>query len=223
MKTIPLLLSACLMSFTMVGCTSLQTTHSSSTTMATTEPVIAYFAPDAGEEACDCGLIMDQGYSLTPVENGYFRKLLGRDKDGRFLVQDFYQNSRKKQSDPFWIKAPQGLNSFDSKYVDGEVVGYFENGKISFKSTSQDQRLVGKTETYYSNGQLGLQEEYSDDQPIVQKVWYEDGKPAAELKLSPSEDYSILDSKVWDQQGNLIQDEQRAQEILDELYQKLNQ
>lgn len=102
-------------------------------------------------------------------------------------------------------------------------MGYFENGKISFKSTIQDQRLVGKTETYYLNGQLGLQEEYSDDQPIVQKVWYEDGKPAAELKLSLSEDYSIMDSKVWDQQGNLIQDEQLAQEILDELYQKLNQ
>jgi hypothetical protein len=226
MKIISALFTTCLISLGMIGCTQLPP-HTSTVpthiTLATTEPVIAYFAPDAGEEECTCGSsVVDRGYSLRPIENGYFRKLLGRDKNGRFLVQDFYQNSQKKQSDPFWIRDPQGLTSFDGKYIDGDVIGYHENGKISFQASYQDLQPIGKSKNYYANGQLGLQEEYIDDQTIVQKAWYENGKIAAELKINPSEDNAIVESQVWDQQGHLVEDEADTQDILNELYQRLN-
>lgn len=222
MKIIPVLLSTCLISISMIGCSQLSTTSSTtnlSKTLATNEAIIAYFAPDAGDEECSCGSsVMDQGYSLQPVENGYFRKLLGRDKDGRFLVQDFYQNSHKKQSDPFWIKEPQGLNSFDGKYIDGNVTGYYENGTINFKASYKDLQPVGKAENFYPNKQLGLEESYIDDQTIIQKIWYKNGKIAAELKINPSEDNTIVESRVWDQQGQLVDDEVQSQNILEELY-----
>ncbi|KAF1012900.1 MAG: hypothetical protein GAK29_04785 [Acinetobacter bereziniae] len=222
MKIIPVLLSTCLISISMIGCSQLSTTSSPtnlSKTLTTNEAVIAYFAPDAGEEECSCSSsVMDQGYSVHPVENGYFRKLLGRDKEGRFLVQDFYQNSHKKQSDPFWIKEPQGLNSFDGKYLDGDVTGYYENGTINFKASYKDLQPIGKSENYYPNKQLGLEENYVDDQTIIQKVWYENGKVAAELRINPSEENTIVASQVWDRQGQLVDDEIQAQDILNELY-----
>ncbi|WP_287909690.1 membrane-binding protein [Acinetobacter sp.] len=222
MKIIPLLLSSCLLSTTMIGCSQLPVTSNSVTpspTVATHEAIIAYFAPDAGEEECACdSSILDRGYSLHPVENGYFRKLLGRDKDGRFLVQDFYQNSHKKQSDPFWIKEPLGLNSFDGKYIDGDVTGYYENGTINFKASYKDLQPIGKSENYYSNGQLGLQEEYIDDQTIIQKIWYKNGKIAAELRINPNDDNTIVESRVWNQQGQVVDDEVQSQNLLEELY-----
>ncbi|WP_288455009.1 membrane-binding protein [uncultured Acinetobacter sp.] len=188
MKIIPVLLSTCLISISMIGCSQLSTTSSTtnlSKTLATNEAIIAYFAPDAGDEECSCGSsVMDQGYSLQPVENGYFRKLLGRDKDGRFLVQDFYQNSHKKQSDPFWIKEPQGLNSFDGKYIDGNVTGYYENGTINFKASYKDLQPIGKAENFYPNKQLGLEESYIDDQTIIQKFGIKMAKSQPNSKLT---------------------------------------
>lgn len=225
MKTLSLLVSSFLLSLTMVGCTSLQTTSSAplSGTMSTNQPIIAYFAPDSGEEECSCGSTMDKGYSLTPVENGYYRKLLGRDEQGRFLLQDFYQNSHKKQTAPFWVKEPQGLNSFDSKYVDGDVIGYRENGNIQFKSTYKDQELVGKSFDYYTNNQLAVETEFLDEETMTQKLWYENGKVAVNQKMNPSDDYQILERTVFDEQGSRIDGDEQAQNIIDTIFEKVDQ
>ena len=225
MKTLLLLASSCVLSLTMVGCTHLQTTSSAplSGTVSTNQPIIAYFDPDSGEEECSCGSTMDKGYSLTPIENGFYRKLLGRDAQGRFLIQDFYQNSDKKQTSPFWIIEPQGLNSFDSKYTDGDVINYRENGNIQFKSTYKDQKLVGKSFDYYANSQLAIETEFLDEETTIQKRWYENGKPAVNQKMNPADDYLILERTVFDEQGNTIEDEDQAQNIIDTISEKVDQ
>ncbi|RZG72919.1 membrane-binding protein [Acinetobacter sp. WCHAc060025] len=247
MKKLPLFLSSCLLSFTMVGCTSLQSTPSQpvSGKVVTSEAIIAYFAPDAGEEECACGSTMDKGYSLTPVENGYFRKLLGRDQEGRFLLQDFYQSNGQPQTSPFWVKDPKGLNSFDGKYTDGDVIGYYDNGQIEFKEHYKDYMLQGKSELYYKNGQLNMVTEYADDVEVgetktyysngqlaslenkldeehkTHKLWYSTGKQAVDLIVDPY-DFSILSGKAWDQQGNIIEDEDERQKVIDNIYEQLD-
>lgn len=63
-----------------------------------------------------------------------------------------------------------------------------------------------------------MEESYIDNQTIIQKIWYKNGKIAAELKINPSEDNTIVESRVWDQQGQLVDDEVQSQNILEELY-----
>lgn len=218
---------ASLMGLMMTGCANLQSTtqHIPSELqqqLMTSQPIIAYFTPDAGEEEnCGCNSNVGHGYSATPVENGYYRKLLGRDKNGRFLVQDFYQNSHNKQTDPFWMIEPKGLNSFEGQYTDGDVVGYYENGKVEFKSTYQNQVAIGKSENYYPNGQIALKTEFIDEKTVLQKLWYENGKIAADLKMDAEQDFQIIDSKVWDQNGNVISDIEQSDEIIQQIYSQI--
>lgn len=225
MKAIQLLLCSSLISFGLVGCVGLPKQDSAqkinpTTQLTTSEPIIAYFSPDAGEEACSCGSTMDMGYSLTPVENGYYRKLLGRDQDGRFLLQDFYQNSHKKQTDPFWMIEPQGLNSFDSSYTDGDVIAYKENGNIDFKFTVKDQEVVGKAFKYYSNNQIAIENEDIDNGITAQTLWYENGKLAANLKTD--EDNQILEINAFDENGTSIdtEDDEKIDTLIQSIFEK---
>ncbi len=111
----------------------------------TTQPIIAYFKKDAGTLSEH----ENNGFSAIPVADGYYRTLLGRDKNGRFLVQDFYQEGQKKQTDPFWIADEDGLNSFEIHYVDGEVRNYFKNGKLSTINVVKDGEFKGTTVSNY--------------------------------------------------------------------------
>lgn len=216
-----------LFGLSITGCSHLPTTQNIPTAtkqqLSTAEPIIAYFAPDAGDDNdCGCNTIVGSGYSATPIKNGYYRKLLGRDQAGRFLLQDFYQNSHKKQSDPFWVIEPQGVNSFDSKFTDGEVIGYYENGQLDFKNTYKDQKMIGHAQNYYKNGQLALETEFVDDETTLQKLWYENGKLAAELKMDPQENNQTIESKVWNLQGDVIESLEQQDQIVNEIYDKLD-
>lgn len=177
------------------------------------EPIIAYFSEDAGllaEEGC-----IISGYSSTPVKGGFYRKLLGRNSLGYFLTQDFYQDSDKPQSSPFWVKDVEGLNSFDSTYVEGPITGYYQNGKMSFESHYQDGEPIGTQKFYYNNGQLA----YTDiikDSVIYAKYWYENGRPAAEIHFSVDDEEFNPKGQIWDQQGQAITDQtQRIQTLYD--------
>lgn len=190
--------------------------------LSTAQPIISYFSKTPNEQDCGCASQVDQTYSLTPVEDGYYRKLLGRDKEGRFLVQDFYQKSSSQQSSPIWITDPMGLFSFENKYVSGSVTLYFPNGKVSYKGTLEQGEEVGPAESYYSNGTKGLESE-TTSALVKQKLWYSNGNKAAEISISNDESYEINDSKIWDKQGGLVSDEAQQTQIINDIYNELDE
>ncbi|WP_312968926.1 toxin-antitoxin system YwqK family antitoxin [Acinetobacter gerneri] len=203
------------------GCTSLnqqpkqiQISTMKSLQLSTAEPILAYFSKESGTSSCGC----DTGYSKTAVEDGYYRKLLGRDINGRYYVQDFYQENSKPQTEPFWIKDPEGLNSFQSSYVDGPITILSKNGKTIFKATIQDYELIGISQSFYQNGQLAQENDYERFGEIHQKLWYENGKPAADAVLDL--DYQIIKAQFWNLQGELVTDDDEIQAIADAIEQK---
>ena len=212
-----------LLGLSITGCSQLKTNNPIAISnevkqqLYTSEPIVAYFDKDAsaGEE-------YDSGYSATPSLDGYYRKLLGRDKDGRFLVQDFYQNTHKKQTDPFWVKEPLALRSFDIIFTDGAITTYFENGHISSTSTYEEGLEVGLSKTFYSNGQQAFEYEIADPEVHSYKIkfWYENGKPAVEGFATYKDDQPTYDAKAWDEQGQLVTDNTAVNDIVESIYEK---
>lgn len=219
------LLFISLLGLSITGCSQLQTPNSTTISneikqqLQTSEPIVAYFAKDAsaGEE-------YDSGYSATPLKDGYYRKLLGRDKDGRFLVQDFYQNTHKKQTTPFWIKEPFALRSFDIIFTDGPITTYFENGHISSSANYSEGTEVGVSKTFYHNGQQAFEYEIADPEVHSYKIkfWYENGKPAVDGFAAYKNDQPTYDAKAWDEQGQSVTDNTAINEIVERIYEKTN-
>lgn len=215
-----------LFGLSITGCSQLQTNNSTAISneikqqLQTEEPIVAYFDKDAslGEE-------YDSGYSATPLKDGYYRKLLGRDKDGRFLVQDFYQNSHKKQTAPFWIKEPLALRSFDIIFTDGPITTYFENGQIASTANYNEGMEVGLSKTFYHNGQQAYEYEIADPDLHSYKIkfWYENGKPAVEGFAAYEDDKPTYNAKAWDEQGQLVTDNTEINNIVESIYEKTNE
>ena len=211
----------------LTGCTSMQSqsTHipqNIQQQLNTKQPIISYFSKTPNEQDCGCASTVDQTYSLKPIEDGYYRTLLGRDKEGRFLVQDFFQKTQKPQSSPIWIQDPMGLLSFENKYVSGPVTLYFENGNVSFQGTLEQGEEVGKSQSYYKNGKLGLESEIVEGETVKQKLWYSTGAKAADFSVSDDASIQVTDNKVWNKEVQLVEDEAQQSEIVESIYNELN-
>ena len=217
------LLLISLLGLSITGCSNLQTAPQNTIPAAykqqlsTSEPIIAYFDKNASE-----GEDFDSGYSLTPTEDGFYRKLLGRDKAGRFLVQDFYQKSNQPQTSPFWIKETLALRSFDIIFTDGPITTYFENGRVASVSNYQEGLEVGTSKTFYHNGQQAFEYEIADPETHSYKIkfWYEDGKTAVEGFTAYKDEQPAYNAKAWDRQGQLVTDSTQIYEIIESIYQK---
>lgn len=215
-----------LLGLAFTGCSNLQTINQNTIPteykqqLSTSEAIIAYFDKDASE-----GEEYDSGYSATPTEDGFYRKLLGRDKDGRFLVQDFYQKNNKQQTSPFWIKEPLALRSFDIIFTDGPITTYFENGQVSSVSNYKEGVEVGLAKTFYHNGQQAFEYEIADPEVNSYKIkfWYENGKPAVEGSVVYKDEQSIYDAKAWDRQGQAVTDNTQINDIVEDIYKKTDE
>jgi hypothetical protein len=216
------------LSLLFTGCTSMSGTSTQIPSniqqqLNTQQPIISYFSKTPNEQDCGCASTVDQTYSLVPIEDGYYRTLLGRAKDGRFLVQDFYQKTKTPQSSPILIKDPMGLFSFDSQFVSGPVTLYFPNGKVSYQGTYDDNGdEIGTSKSFYSNGQLGL-ENSTTTENIQQKLWYPTGAKAAELVISNDGANHIIENKIWDNQGQLVESQEQQEQIIETIYNDLDE
>ena len=190
----------------------------------TQQPIIAYFHKNAEEtESCGCEHNLSSDYSFTATQDGYYRKLLGRSQDGLFLVQDFYQASNKPQTSPFWIKKPEGLNSFDSTYIEGSATGYFENGQVAFSTTLKDGMHIGLNKEYYPSGQLATERNFNDQGELqLSKLWYENGQIAGEIMQNANGEFDLQDAKFWDEQGTLIDNPEQKENIINKIEEKIS-
>lgn len=217
------------LSMLFTGCTSLSTASSQNLSqdlkqqLVTDQPIISYFSKTPNFQDCGCVSAIDPHYSLNPVEDGYFRKLLGRDQAGRFLVQDFYQSNQKPQSSPIWIKDPLGLFSFENQYVSGPVTLYFPNGTVSYKATLEDGEEIGVSQSYYANGKLGIESDPAENDSYKERMWYSDGAKAADISVSNDEYAQINGGQIWDKLGQLVEDEDKQSDIINGIYAQLDQ
>lgn len=90
-----------------------------------------------------------------PVQDGYYREVLGKTADGRAVVQHFYQNSDKPATAPFVLSKGAAPDSGLEK-ADGKVVHYQKDGAIFAVQTWHDGKAAGRT-NYYENGRLFAQ------------------------------------------------------------------
>ena len=90
-----------------------------------------------------------------PVQDGYYREVLGKTADGRALVQHFYHNSGKPATAPFLLR-PGAAPDSGLENTDGKVVHYQKDGAIFAVQTWRDGKAAART-NYYENGRLFAQ------------------------------------------------------------------
>lgn len=83
-----------------------------------------------------------------PAKGGYYRELLAKRSGHLYLVQDFYEDSRKKRTDPMLLSKDK-LEQFHAFPTDGSHSVYYESGRLA-------------TQTQYQNGQALRSQSWAD-------------------------------------------------------------
>ena len=91
-----------------------------------------------------------------PVQDGYYRKILGKTADGRTVVQDFYQDSDKPQIAPSILRKGAAEDDFSGDLSDSTLVHYNRDGSVSAIVPLQDGKATGHPALYH-NGVLTIQ------------------------------------------------------------------
>lgn len=155
--------------------------------VSTTQAIVAYFDS------------VDNEYSATPDAEGFYRVLLGRDEQGNFLVQDFFQKSGKIQTDPYWLFDAQGLTSFSVDYVDGLIKGYYSNGNVAFQGTLKEGQYQTSFDTFYPTGGIAHRTTPLNKDHSRVEYFYQNGKKAALFEYD--EEGETTKEQAWDEKG----------------------
>ncbi|EGY52730.1 hypothetical protein [Neisseria shayeganii] len=128
--------------------------------------IIAYYSSD-GELAGQ------------PMRGGYYRVLLGRNADGKAVVQDFYQDNQTKQINAVVIPNDQDLQNFDVIVSEGRTIWYTPEGRITSFVDIQNGTQLRKG-YYDEQGRLALSIEGDPrSNSWSRTIFYENGNPIA--------------------------------------------
>lgn len=153
--------------------------------------VIAYFDAD--------GNLVE-----TAQKGGFYRKLLGRNKAGLAVVQDFYQDNQAKQTNPMVVPDDKNLKNFDSAIAEGRVIWYSPEGKVT-EFLDYHKGLVQRGGYYNEMGVLVLETEGDNSKDVNAKVkvrgFYENGKLLFENTQEKNDSVSVFyydnGQKMW--------------------------
>ncbi len=135
----------------------------------------------------------------------YYRCLLKQEQD-RYLIQDFYWPSGKKQMEPLTVTKAglhewnnsdarvnglfvkwyeNGRKAYESNYVDGEETGpltiWYESGQKKIEGQNTAGKATGRWIYWHENGQKAVEGESADDEKTgLWLQWYENGQKASE-------------------------------------------
>lgn len=96
----------------------------------------------------------DGNEQSNPAAKGYYRMLLGHTAKGGAVVQDFYQDSKTKQTDPLLIADAAKIKSFNAEDSEGRTVWYNRDGEVMYFGDYHNGRQLRSG--YYQNGRLVL-------------------------------------------------------------------
>lgn len=118
---------------------------------------------------------------------GYYRKLIKKEGESLFLIQDFYTDNNHKQSDPVLVTNEYELkNSGFLNHVQGEYVTWYGNGQKQSSSFYKSVGVLdGMVQSWYSNGAQKSKGAYQDGKKIgVWDEWYENGQAKLQTKYA---------------------------------------
>lgn len=171
------------------------------------------------------------GSVLLPNARGadIYRVLIKHDERG-YWVQDFYQASRRAQSNPVLLTNPADLNKSAPISMVGDLILYYRNGQVYQRATySAKHQPIGQSSTYNPEGKLIVQEENRADGSYSGRFWYPENLRLA-LSFDMNANNQIANAKGWDQQQHPIPSNQcfaektlNPQNTQDQCYQLLMQ
>lgn len=155
----------------------------------------------------------------APTPDGYYRQVLGKDKDEKTVVQDFYQVTKTPYNTPFAIKKG-GDESLFNRGIDGfmawfDVQGnlfatqlHLDGNPIAFLNVIKNGEWIGfvdvnnnKAVRFYPNTTSVLflynGRNYSKDSPYM--LYYQNGNGMASLTKDNDGNYQIV--QMWDENG----------------------
>lgn len=157
------------------------------------QKIIAYFSEQVDGKSTTI---------TSPRRHGYYRILLGQDNKG-YLVQDFYQDTGNKQTNPFYIQDKKDLtDSFPSSNT-GELNIYDIDGNIISKVFFDQHHIITQLSNYAANGQLLYQSHYDSATTLSKdKYWYSNGQVALDIASYNFDE--VLEVQAWYKNGKLI-------------------
>jgi hypothetical protein len=197
------------MAVTQGGHTTPITADDLKTPMTTSPVIVAYFSPTPLDLQCDCGLPFSESYySLTPIKGGSYRVLLGRNAEGLFLIQNYYQDNKQAQSSPLWVKDPVNIFLADADAVIGSGTLYYPDGKVFEKFNKKDLD-TREGEIFYRSGERAVTYKKIKWKQSHYEYWYKSGKRAVKYSLSTASNTpSLIHLEGWDENGNAVHDAQ---------------
>ena len=112
-----------------------------------------------------------------PVKDGFYRVVKGQTDDGRAVVQDFYQQNQRKQTNTFIIKKGGDIKDFDNSMGDSRLIWYTPDGAVEMQGHYQNGKWQGLG-AFYDQGKLAAYiNEFSDERTRLLSLY-----PQGELK-----------------------------------------
>lgn len=132
----------------------------------------------------------------APVEKGFYRTLIKETPDS-FLIQDFYQASGKKQSDPILLKNSADLIEGAPNSIEGQLVLWHENGQKDLDVLYKEGKEQGLLSSWYENGNKQIERNYlNGKEQGLTVLWNEQGQKTIEANF----EYGQLDgvTSIWE-------------------------
>lgn len=124
----------------------------------------------------------------APVDNldkdGYYRKIVKIEGDNNFVVQDFFADTNKKQSDPVLIHNLYELKQFGSlRSIEGPYITWYKNEQKQYESSYKDKGVLdGVMQAWYDSGILKLKGQYDDGKKAGQWTeWHDNGRIKSQI------------------------------------------
>ncbi|EGZ51321.1 hypothetical protein [Neisseria wadsworthii] len=176
----------------------------------TQKQVIIYFGKDAEQKP-------------GPSPDGYYRVVKGQTADGRWVVQDFYQNNKAPQTNVFVIKRGGDVNDFDSAMGDSHLVWFQPDGLVNMQGKYEDGVWQGIGAFYTDNKLSAYIRDFSTDkidlvttypqgtiksrivmdfpnQTQTHTLYYTDGGGMAKIVFNV-QDQKPVSMQAWDKEG----------------------
>lgn len=183
----------------------------------------------------------DSELSDKPMRGGYYRVLLGRDAQGRAVVQDFYQDTQTKQINPVVLPDDNELKNFDVLVTEGRTIWYTPEGRVtnftdvrngkSQRSGYYDEqgRLVLSIEGDLRGGKWLMSGYYENGQPLFavrnlgeggseRSYFYESGRLLSRTK---SDGMNAETVQFWKEDGSEAEGREVA-DVLSKVIQRAN-
>lgn len=136
------------------------------------------------------------------VAEGYYRRFIAMEEGDFFLIQDFFTDNNRKQSDPVLVSNIYEVkNSGFLKTIKGPYVTWYPNGQKQSESFYKEVGVLdGVFQAWYSNGTPKIKGSYVKGNKTGDwSEWYENGQ----LKLQAAYDKGKLNGAYsrWFENG----------------------